>query len=99
MSKRGRRWVSKLKGIKQAVSIKKKATKEQWNKIKIGVVSLKEIEQKKKDYKKDYEKTGDQISKDKYERLDKVVEHLKRLKINEAKKLALEFDNLYPNQF
>ena len=99
MSKRGRRWVSKLKNIKQAVLIKKEATTEQLNKLKLGVISLKEIEEKKKEYEKIYLQTGDQIVKDKMEMIIKIIALLKRLEINKAKKLGQEFDSLYPNQF
>jgi hypothetical protein len=99
MGFRGRNWTKRLKSAKKSLEIKKKATKEQWGKIKIGAIGFFEIKKRMKDEKKLYEKTGNMINKDKYERLESIVSCLKRMDIKEAKKLALEYDKLYPNDF
>ncbi len=99
MGKRGRRLINKFKGAKNAIEIKKKATKEQFSKIKKGVSSYTDMAVKMKEYKKLYKKTNDKIYYDKYTRIKEIISKLKTMKIDEAKKLGLEYDKLYPDEF
>lgn len=108
MSKRGRSWKQKIKkklgadklaSARIAIQARKKATNEQLQKIKKGFSSFIEIKETMKDFKKEYEKTGDKICKDKYERLEAIIKLLKKNRINEAKKLGHEYDRLYPDDF
>lgn len=108
MSKRGRSWANKLKklnarnklrGLKDSFAVKKKATAEQLGKLKRGASSYTDIIIKKDEFEKLYKETGEEIYKDKVERIDVIIKLLKKMNINEAKKLALEYEALYPNDF
>lgn len=108
MSKRGRSWKKKLKnklgadklaGAKIALQVKKKATKEQLGKIKRGFTSFMDIQLAKKEFDKLYKEIGDESYKDRSERLEVIIAHLKKSRINEAKKLGDEYDKVYPDDF
>lgn len=112
MSKRGRSWKQKIKnklgaeklaGIKQAMAIKKKATKEQIGKIKKGYSSYMDIQDTKNDFQKQLKRESDPaicaVLENKIKMIGDIIAHLKKNKVNEAKKLGLEYDKLYPDDF
>ena len=112
MSKRGRSWKQKLKkklgaeklaGMKQAIAIKKKATKEQIGKIKKGYSSYMDIQDAKKDYEKQLKKESDPgrcaVLENKIKMIGDIIALLKKNKVNEAKMLGMEYDKLYPDDF
>lgn len=98
MGKRGR-FIKRIKAIKTGIEIKKKATSEQLEKLKIGYNSYLDIRDKMKAYKKAYKETNEPVFKDKYERIEKILSLLRKSKIYEAKRLGEEYENIYPHEF
>ena len=91
--------IEKFKGAKKTIALKKKATKEQWNKVKRGVSSYTDIKYKIKEEKKLWKRTHDKVHLDKYRRLKEILDHLKKMQIREAKNKGIEYDKLYPGDF
>lgn len=108
MSKRGRSWKQKLKNklgadklasAKVALKVKKKATAEQLGKIRKGFRSFMDIKVAKKEFERIYKETGDESYKDRADRIEEIIQLLKKSKINQAKAKGEEYDKIYPDDF